>query len=369
MPGGTSYRNIADLTLGTLAKYDRKNWTLLANNLQKYVFLPWLMKNQGGLIPGKPFQIQEKTGTSCEWDVQYRHSDSAGPTQLYAPLSPNVVATMARATVDWFFANTYYTFEERELAINKGEEVKLFDMLATRSVASMIALAEYLEAELFGKPVDSNDADKSRGIEYYVVENAAATSGGFNGRNPSGFANCAGIDSSSATYAGWRNYNDAFAAMSLEDWVRKVRRMLKKIDFRLPIGEEKIKKFMSEDGANYVLWSGEEVQTRAEDVLFAANDSVGNDLAKYDDKGLLRRIPITWIPQLDGKARHKTYALNMKTWKLSVLEGENLRRKHIEPTLPQYRTHTIVRDLSWALECHDRRPNGVITGPTISTAI
>ena len=327
--------DIADLITTTQADLGRLKWTDLYTPLQEYVAMPSLMVKE---------RVSFNSGTSISTNVMVGNSGNARNTGLYAADNTNAADIMKTTSIPWRHSTTSYLIENREVSMNR-EPARIVDMVKTRRADAMIALAELMEANFWGKPVDSNDTETPWGIDYWLVANATE---GFNGGVPAGFSDVAGLDP--AVYDKWRNWTAQYTDVTKIDLIRKMRQACTKTKFKSPIAQPNYN-----GPPKQGLYANYATIAAMEEVAEAQNDQLGNDLASKDGITLFRGMPLNYVPYLDSNAKNPVFGINWADFKTAILSGEFLRESAPKEAATSHNVLETFVDLSYNFMLRDRR--------------
>ncbi len=239
--------------------------------------------------------------------------------------------------------------------MNRGKSL-LYKIINPRRGAAMLDVAQGLEDDAWTLP-SPTDRKSPYGVPYWIVKSATA---GFYGKNPSGYANVAGIDTSAADAAGYRNYTDVFSAWSRADFILKSRRVLRHINWKSPVNIEQARKV----GNKMTIYTSE---TGIENVEMLAEDRAENlqrDLYTMDGAMTIKGHPYRYLPKLDADTDVPFYHVNHDSFYPVVLKGDWLREgkpKAMDGSPDgQHNTFVVWVDCSYNYLCIDRRSNAVI---------
>lgn len=331
-----SAEQIVDLVTTTQRELGRMRWTDLTSDLQEYIALPQVLKKE---------RVSFDSGVGIQWNVQVDHSNAAKNVGLYQVDDTNVGDTMKTANAPWRHTMTDYAFDRREISMNRSPS-KIVDLVKTRRAASMISLAELMEENFWGKPVDSTDEVTPYGIDMWAVSNATE---GFYGGNPSGFTSGVG-NLSAVTYPRWRNWSATYTAISKVDLIRKWRKAGTYCRFKSPI---KISDYNT--GDRYGYYTNYDVVGAIEEILEDQNDNLGNDVASKDGAAMFRRRGITWVPYLDADSTDPVIGINWGVFKPVFLRGEYMREEPPARAAKQHNVFEVFVDCTYNFICKDRR--------------
>lgn len=334
---------IADLVASTQKNLGELQWTDLTTDLQEHVAASRLIKKE---------RVSFESGTSIQRNIMKQDSGAAKHTGLYGTDSYNVIDVMTSIDVPWRHTTTWYAFERREFKMNSGKR-KIFDLIKTRRMASMISLVKLLESTFWSKPADSTDTITPYGLLYWVVKNAAE---GFNGGNPSGFtAGAGGLSSGAVTR--WKNYSGAYTNFTKDDCIRKLKTCARKIQFMPPI--EGIPEY-KRGATRYEIFTNLIGIQEVEIIGEQQNDNLGRDIDKMNGKILLNGTPMTWVPFLDADSTHPFYFVDWSVFTTFFLTGEYMLESSPEKVPFKHTTLKVDIDMTWNTLCDNRRKLGVL---------
>jgi hypothetical protein len=334
---------ILDNTKATMKNQGKLSVAQIAQSLTDYPMASHFLRRNKMKITG---------GTSIDHDLLVRTLGSAQMKGLYSQDNYNVGDILEKINVPWRHLNTYWAFEEREVAMNSSKE-KIVDLIGARRTAAQLDQVELLETQLWSKPTDSNDKLDMFGIPYWLVKNATT---GFNGGNPSGFSSGAGgVDSSTETT--WANYTAQYSNVSKSDAIAKMKTARRKTRFKSPVGKQA---FRAGAGDRYRIHTSDPVVDDMENLGEAQNENIGKDLHEFDGMMTFGRNPVVYTPQLDSDSTNPIYMINYDTFVPFYLKGFFM--KEASPRISPESHNTIVVDVDTSLNllCTNRRLNTVL---------
>lgn len=326
---------IADLVTTTQRDLGRLKWTDIYTPLQEYVALPSLLQKE---------KVSFSSGYGIQFNVMVGNSGAAKNTGLYAEDSTNVSDVMKVANLPWRHQVTSYAFEKREISMN-GDPARIVELIKTRRVDAMLSLAELMENNFWGKPVDSADEETPYGVDYWIVPHATE---GFNGGAASGFTEVAGLNPD--TYTNWRNWTAQYAAVTKTDLIRKWRKAATKTRFMSPVAQPQYN-----TGDRFGFYVNYDTLAALEEILEDQNDSLGNDIASKDGQVLFRGNKVRWVPKLDADATDPVIGINWGVFKPVFLKGEYMRESAPKEAANSHNTMEVFVDNTMNFECRDRR--------------
>ena len=339
---------IADLIATTLKKFDKPEWTNLTTTRQNFVALPKILKKD---------KVEEESGTAVEWRVQIGNSGAAQNIGLYATITPNVGNTFQTASVPWRNTTSNYSFDRREFEMNRDPS-RIVNLIKGRRLDCLVSLAELLETNFWGQPSSSTDVLTPYGILYWIVYNA--TDGFTGGNNSNWSAGPGGL--SASTYTQWCNYCATYTNITKADLIVKWRKAATLTNFVCPVPSDEYP--LERKGHRYGFYCDySNVLNTLETLLEAQNDNLGSDLASQDGNTLFRKIPVTFVPQLEptasggpfGSTNQPIFGIDWSTFVPVMLKDEAMREG--KPRVPSNQPSVVVNDfdLTWNLKCWNRR--------------
>ena len=246
-------------------------------------------------------------GTSIQRNVLLDRNGRARYRNLYDTDNPVVDNNQHTIDVPWTQLSVDYSWDVVELLRNRNSSKGFISLIESRRAERMWDLAELIEERGWQTPPSATNKKYPYGIPYYInyLDNGA-TAGGFNGktiRYGDGTTGtiCAGIDA--GTESKWRNYADVYTRVD-NALLRKLRQAVRRTRFRpAPIaitpGDDKV-------GNPIKMYANDAVTTELEDLGDKRDDNnapkelAGKMLHDYDGSVYFNRMPVVYIPQLDG---------------------------------------------------------------------
>lgn len=335
--------DLADLGRLTLNDLGKLKWTDLTLDQQELIVMPMLMKKE---------KVQFDGGKGHQFNLMVSLSGNAQNIGLYQVIQPTVGETMIQGSVPWRHTTTNYSYDRRELAMNRGAS-QIVNLLKTRRTDAMIGLAKKMEEDFWSKPATSADTIKPFGVDYWIVKNASA---GFNGGDPSGFtAGAAGI--ATATYPRWKNYTDQYVAITKDDLITRWRKAATKTAFKPPVSVEQYNR----GAQRYGYYCNYTVIGALEGLLEGQNDNLGNDLASKDGEAMFRKVPVKYVPMLDSTdTQQSIYGIDWSVFYPVFLQGEYMREEGPDKNPNQPSVYTVNIDTSYNWVCKDRRKQMIL---------
>lgn len=332
---------VLDLVATTLQELGEMKTTDIAATLQDYPVMRTMLREN---------KVSYGSGYGIQWNVTVANNGSARMTGLFEPDVVNQADVQKTASAPWRHMTFDYAVERRVIEMNR-EPRRLLDIMKSQRYAAFLSAAELWETQAWGKPATSANETDIWGFWYWLVYNATT---GFNGGTPTGFSDVAGLNTT--TYPRWKNWTAQYTSVTKEDLIAKWREAATKTLFRPPVqinqyanGEGKHQYFVNYDTLGLL-----------ETVLEDQNQNLGKDLASMDGEVMFRRVPVKYVPYLDGNAGDPVVGCNMDTFEVSCLEGEYFREDGPKEVANQHNTIRVIVDTTCNLICRDRRKNFLI---------
>jgi hypothetical protein len=334
-----SAAQIDDLVKTTLPDLGKLKFTNIATTLQEYEVMSRILKKD---------RVGFDSGKSIQTNLMVQHGSQARMVGLYQADNYTQGDVMQTVDIPWRHTHSYYMYDIKEIKMNRGAS-KIVDLLTTRRISGMLALAKLMEDQFWSKPIDSTDTKNLFGLFYWLVRNATE---GFNGGAPSGFtAGAAGL-----VHPRWANYTGQYTTVSKTNLIAMMRRARRKTFFKAPVD---IPDYRGGKGQRFRIYTNESVVGEMEQLLESQNDNLGTDLFRFDGATTFGRTGINWVPKLDEDTTNPVIMLDMETIYPVFLSGEYLREEGPDKAPNQHNVRKIDIDLTWNILCRDRRPNTI----------
>lgn len=341
--------DIADLVSTTLNELGELKFTDLMSDYQNTIALKRVMKQN---------KMTFDAGPEVAFNLITDENHSARFVGLGAVDSVDMPNVMTTGKVPWRHITWNWAIERREIAMNRTPR-KIVDLAKTRRVAAFGSAIIKFEQHLWRVPAASNTTEPY-GIPYWVVKSntAVTTNDGFNGTVPSGYTTVGNINPT--TYPRWANYATQYTNVTKDDLVRKWRRMSVYTDF-MPLVDQ-IPVYNT--GDDYAYYTNYAVLGLLEELLEAQNENLGNDVASKDGSVMFRRVPVTFVKELDLDTTNPVYAINWGEFKTMGLRGEWMVETAIPIQPGQHTVSATHTDCTFNMFCRNRRRNGVLATNT-----
>lgn len=323
MPG-IQNSDLIDLQRTTLENLPSLDFEVALNYQEYNVVNEWF----------KTDKIQLESGTSIVRNIMLDNSGNAKHVRLYQKTAINVGDVQNRITAPWVQVQSHYSIERRE-ALRNRKPAMYIDLLKSRRLDGMLALADLLEQRAWISPENSSDDLNPRGIPYHLsklipsnganYDAAIDVIGDFSGRRVQFNDGTVQINDKGGlnptTLKKWRNWADNYTAID-GDFVKRMRKAFHATNFKSPM----LAKDMKEGATSkFRIYMGLANLTEFEDLTTKANENLGSDLDKFHGVTTFRRVPILYTPQIDKDADGVIYGINHAKFFPMVLDGDWMR--------------------------------------------
>jgi hypothetical protein len=353
---GIDNDKLGDLIATTLKDLPRQEFEVAWDNVD-YEFCR-IYQNQ---------RIQIDGGTSIQRNVMLDHSGNASYRRLFDTDQPKVANVQKQIDVPWTQIGTNYSWDVLEILRNRNSAKGFINLMESRRTDGLWALAELIEERAWKTPTNVTDKLFPYGVPYYLNMLAAgSTTAGFNGqtiRYQDGTTGtvCAGIDA--AVEDKWRNYAATYVKVD-NALLRALRKAFLATRFRPPL-------FVKSPGRDnevgtrrmYAnLDTNVELQDLADkrDDATQPKDLAGKALVDVEGTVYFNRVPVQYIPQLDGVDYNPIYTVDFKKFIPYVQDGYWMEESKPMTDRLQHTTFTVYLDGSHNNLCLNRRTAGFV---------
>jgi len=323
-------------------------------------------------------------GTSIQKNVILDRHGRARYRRLYDTDQPTVDQSQFVINVPWTQIGTDYSWDVLEILRNKNSAKGFINLMESRRVERMWDLAELIEQRGWMTPTSATDTLYPYGIPYYInfLDNGV-TAGGFAAKtvryqNGTTGTIVAGIDG--AAEPKWNNYADVYQRID-NSLLRKLRSAVRRTRFKpAPIvkspGQDKV-------GTPIKLYAADDVCTEMEDLADKRDDNsqpkdlAGKMLHTFDGSVYFNRMPLKYIPQLDGYtvtagggeafSPNPIYCVDWSKLQPVVQEGYWMEESKPITDRGQHTTFSVFLDGSHNNLCINRRTAGFVLHNSIPT--
>jgi hypothetical protein len=367
---GIANANLYDLWKATLEAFEWDDTTTME------VLLPrqqWFVCDE--YMPQHEFE----TGTQIKRQVQY----AEGTATWVRPAMERTRSAnrfITDFTAPWVGIYGEHSITAAELRRNRSK-ARLKNLSVSRRIGARLGILKEIEQRLFQLPDSATDDLHPRGFFYYLVpitlaQVAAGTTCEYQGQNPTGFSDCAGIDASSATYSRWRNLNASWAANDgtvTEADVQMMGKVFRRSNWRVPPQVSDIKP--GSLAAKMRLLAPETFIDNYSRFVRQQNDNLGPDGGRFYGAGignngepLFKSMPIAWCKDLDSpttsdltaRGYYPLVGLNLTHFTPIFEEGMYFVEDAVAKDWRQPDVFTTMTDCSFQNFCSNRQQAGFV---------
>ena len=117
-------------------------------------------------------------------------------------------------------------------------------------------------------------------------------------------------------------------------------------------------------GCSRGLYTNYAVESVLEEILESQNENLGKDVASMDGQALLRRVPITFVKELDLDSTNPLYLVDWGELHVMGLSGWWMKETVVEKQSSQHTVSATHTDCTYNLICRNRRKQGVLATNT-----
>jgi hypothetical protein len=345
-----------DFVNSYLQKYIMGKWQDISLPLQQYYFASRLFDKA---------KKEEMFGSLCKWKIKVRNPDNFQVVGLYHRDSSNRVNMIDEGEMKWAMTTTNYHYDIDEEVFGQGCE-QIVNYIKLREDSMMDSFFAGMEDLMFGtgpsSPTQSPNPPAS--LLHWITANMTDTTSnnateGFTGVEPYGFSSVGVGGISTTDYPAWKNRAFPYAAVTHEDFVKKIIRSMDLCEFTPPIARPDIAPSRPDWELLTTLSRVEECR----DLLQAGNDNIGKDLATYQNTVLIRGVPMVQVPawQSSASINKRTdgivLGVNWPTFKWFYKSGRSQRKRapFQHPEMSNVRVRCM--DDTGQIVCFNRRAN------------
>lgn len=347
---GISNSDLIDLQRTTLENLPNLDFEVALKYQEYNVINEWF----------KTDKVQIDSGTSIKRSIMLDHTGNARHVRLYQKTGINVGDVQQFITAPWVQVQSHYSIERRE-ALRNRKPAMFIELLKSRRMDGMLALAELLEERAWLAPTNTTDDLNPQGLPYWLVKapTASLSEGGFIGetvRFGDGSTSTTRGGLSSAANLRWRSYAGTYTAVDGQ-FVLRMRKAFHATKFKSPMLVSDLKEGPA---AKHRIYMGLDELVAYEDLATKANDNLGSDLDKFHGITTFKRVPILYTPQLDSDTENPVYAVNHAKFYPIVQEGDWMRESEPISDVEQHNVTTTFIDGSYQFFCTNLREAGFV---------
>lgn len=358
---GITIAQALDLGLATLAAFDTEDVQMTLKHQTYEVMHRWFAADKKVLGGGK----------KVTWDINLKDTGNAKHTRIFDTDTPNIANVVKEGEANWTHFQNSFSYNVKELAINRDNKTRIFDLLKNRRLNCIRESADALEEAAWKTPTDSTDDLNPFGIFGWLSQGTNGSTGAFDAyvanywSDASSTFNAGNVACTSALNTNWASYYIDHDGNLDDSLMKSLRRAFRKTKFQSPvIGKEAVDP--QSDFYNFRFYTNSAVLDEIEELATKSDDAIGYDLGKYAGAVVFKGIPFIYVDSLDT-AKQYVYGsnpivgVNHKHFYPIVLSDENFRWNPPMPHGPgQHNTLTVYLDLSYAYVCKNRRVAGFL---------
>jgi len=320
-------------------------------------------------------------GTSIKRKVMLDDTGNARYRRLFDTDEPAVGDVMQTIDVPWTQIGTHYSWDKVEIMRNKNSAKGFIRLMEVRRIDGLWSLAKLIENRAWKTPNSATDDLNPYGVPYYLnmcTVNTTST-GDFVGQtiryqDGTTGTSCAGLDA--ATYDGWRNFAATYTDVN-NALLRTFRKAFMLTRFKAPL-------FVNDpaqkrNAAKRVYCDSATAVSLMELADLRDDNHTGKDVLgniRVDETGLvyINRLPVAYIPQLDGVTDPVTagatapiYCIDFEKFIPYVQSGWWMEESEPMTDRGQHTTFTVFLDGAHNNLCVNRRQAGFVLHKPITS--
>ena len=265
---------------------------------------------------------------------------------------------MTNGKQEWSKQTVNYIYDIDEEAFQSGPETIIKEMQLNEQ-GLYNDYFELMETAMWTAPSSSSlDPMPPAGIPFWLQKNATL---GFNGGDPSGWANGAG-NVATGSYSRWKNYSGTYSQVSRDDLIEKVVNACDFTYFKAPRSYAEI----GGGKPDYEFVTVHSVLATMRRLLQSGNDNLGADVAKWAGNVLIKGNPVDWCPALTDTSSEAYdsqapfYGINWKKFEYFFKTGRNMVKHPPKAAANQHTVRERHMDNWGNFVCYDRRQGGFV---------
>jgi len=344
---------IDDIVNAALETAVRQKWVDMTLDLQHLIFVSNFLD---------VMDTPESGGNKLTWMWQIDEIDTARASGLFDVDSYDVKNLLVKPEIAWSHQTANWIYDINEEAFNGGAQ-SIVDHVGVRSHSCRTALFNFLEKGLWyaGKSTDS--PPRPAGIPYWITNQGATSTFGFNGGNHTDWSSGPG-GISRTTYTNTKNGCATYAVLDDDDGLATLSKAVDYCHFQpadpyADLGGGKPKWWLYTTYTNI---------QRMQRLMMSSNDNVGTDLGKYRGIPVFRSIPVRYVPALENTSWTETavtdnpiYGINMNTWKWVFKSGRRMKVTKPIVMSDRHNQRVVHIDNIGQFQCLDPKRNFVLT--------
>lgn len=321
----------------------------------------------------KQDKLELDGGDRVESHIQMRETGNAAQVRMYETDTPNVNNLNEKIYVEWTHAQTSFSYSTKEIAMNRGNKTRIYNLLKSRRDGAYKELADMIEELAWRTPTDSGDDRNPHGIFAWLCQATSDPSegvGDFTAYTPnywsdaSSLYNAGGLSCSATTNPRWANYYEDHGGKLDDTLLKRLRRSFRKTKFQAPMYANQA--IDPKSGfSKFRFYTNGTVLDALESFALKSDDSIGADLGKYAGAVIFKGVPFIYTDILDS-AKQYVYGddpivgVNHEHFYPVCLKGEYFKVSDPMTKVGQHNVLTVYIDLTYAYICKNRRHAGFL---------
>jgi len=159
MATGITIDQAIDLGYATLQSFKQDDFAIALKHPRYEAINKWFREDK----------LQLDGGDRVTRYIQLGDTGNAQHVRLYETDEPNVVNTDKEIKVEWTHAITSFSYSRKELAMNLGNKVRVYNYLKSRRMGAFREFADLLEEAAWSTPTSASDDLNPHGIPAYAL--------------------------------------------------------------------------------------------------------------------------------------------------------------------------------------------------------
>ncbi len=337
-----------DVGQSTLASYKKDALEMTFNDVTHDLYNTW-------------FKMADRdSGDAVKAFITLKDTGNAKMISLWEEDTHNAVNTDEEIKVDWVHATTNMNYNRIEIAMNTGNEIRIYNYLTGKQKNMYREFAELLQNKLILSPASASDKKNPHGLASWLRlgdDGSKGTYSGYRGRynDGSGTAYDVGtIASSSSNNARYASYYADHNGSFGDNLLDLLSRATRKTHFIPAIIPSPISKETPEMPFKY--YSNDTVIGNLEALARKMDDKVGPDLAKYYGVTWFKGVPFIYVELLDNSTSYTEimgddpiYGVNHDYFKIKVLRENDFTLGKPVARDGSHNILTVPLDVSFAV--------------------
>jgi hypothetical protein len=359
---GVKDTDLIDLLIGTQKDLGGLEFEVTWDN-QDYEFCRIYQKDR----------IMVDGGTSIERRIMFDDTGNASYCDLYDTDEPKTGQVLHTINVPWTILKSSYSWDKLEIIRNRGSGKKIVDLMTVKRTDGLWSLAKLIESRAWLTPTSATDNKYPYGVPYYLTfytdtsGTVNTSDGAFNGKaikfqDGTYSYTAAGIDAS--TEDKWRNYCGLYTNVDAA-LLKKFRKAFLLTQFKAPL-------FITDPASKKVsatkrIYADADTSVALQDLMDQKDDNhkpkelFGGVMVQVDGAVFINRLPVVYIPQLNGVSCSPIYVVDFNKFQPIVQDGYWIEEgEPISGGASQHTVFTTFIDGSHNNLCTNRRAAGFV---------